>query len=93
MMRQTGGYRSFCGFTADGRRGVVILANTAADADDLGFATLDATASLEPNKAIVLPSASLDDYEGTYKLADKFLLKVFRAYRPLRLFVRISNGR
>ncbi len=37
----TGGYRSFLGFTADGRRGVVILANTAVDADDLGFATLD----------------------------------------------------
>jgi CubicO group peptidase (beta-lactamase class C family) len=75
----TGGYRSFLGFTADGRRGVVILANTAADADDLGFATLDANAPLAPTyKAIVLPSASLDDYVGTYKLADKFLLKVFR---------------
>jgi hypothetical protein len=75
----TGGYRSFLGFTADGRRGVVILANTAVDADDLGFATLDADAPLAPEyKAIVLPSASLDDYVGTYKLADKFLLKVFR---------------
>jgi serine-type D-Ala-D-Ala carboxypeptidase/endopeptidase len=75
---QTGGYRSFLGFTVDGRRGVVILANTAADADDLGFATLDANAPLVPNKAIVLPSASLDDFVGTYKLADNFLLKVFR---------------
>jgi CubicO group peptidase (beta-lactamase class C family) len=75
----TAGYRGFLGFTADGRRGVVILANTAADADDLGFATLDADAPLAPAyKAIVLPSALLDDYVGTYKLADKFLLKVFR---------------
>ena len=75
----TAGYRSFLGFTADGRRGVVILTNTAVDADDLGFATLDADAPLAPAyKAIVLPSASLDDYVGTYKLADKFLLKVFR---------------
>jgi serine-type D-Ala-D-Ala carboxypeptidase/endopeptidase len=74
----TPGYRSFLGFTADGRRGVVILANTAADADDLGFATLDANAPLAPNMAIVLPDASLDDYVGTYKLAEKFLLKVFR---------------
>jgi hypothetical protein len=49
------------------------------DADDLGFATLDAGAPLAPAyKAIALPSASLDDYVGTYKLADKFLLKVFR---------------
>jgi hypothetical protein len=75
----TGGYVSFFGFTADGQRGVVILANTATTADDLGFATLDANAPLTPAyKAIVLPSASLDDYVGTYKLADKFLLKVFR---------------
>jgi hypothetical protein len=75
----TGGYRSFLGFTADGRRGVVILANTAMDLDDLGFATLDAGAPLAPvYKAIVLPSASLDDYVGTYRLADKFLLKIFR---------------
>jgi serine-type D-Ala-D-Ala carboxypeptidase/endopeptidase len=69
----TGGYASFLGFTADGRRGLVILTNTAASADDLGFATLDANAP-----AIVLPGASLDGYVGTYKLADKFLLQVFR---------------
>jgi len=75
----TGGYRSFLGFTADRRRGVIILTNTAADADDLGFATLDADAPLAPAyKATVLPNASLDEYVGTYKLADKFLLKVFR---------------
>ena len=73
------GHRSFLGFTVDGRRGVVILGNTAVDADDLGFATLDADAPLAPAyKAIVLPAASLDDYVGTYKLADKFLLNVFR---------------
>jgi len=76
----TGGYRSFIGFTADGRHGVVVLSNAAADADDLGFATLDAAAPLAPAyKAIVLPGALLDEYVGTYKLADKFLLKVFRA--------------
>jgi serine-type D-Ala-D-Ala carboxypeptidase/endopeptidase len=86
---ETGGYRSFLGFTADGRRGVVILANTDADADDLGFATLDANAPLAPNKAIVLPNPSLDDYIGTYKLADKFLLKVFRMNDGL--FVRATG--
>jgi serine-type D-Ala-D-Ala carboxypeptidase/endopeptidase len=75
----TGGYSSFLGFTADGRRGVVILSNTAASADDLGFASLDATAPLMPAyKAIALPAASLDDYVGTYKLRDNFLLDVFR---------------
>lgn len=75
----TGGYRSFLGFTADRRRGVVILSNTALDVDDLGFATLDADAPLTPaHKLIVLADAQLDDYVGSYKLADKFLLKVFR---------------
>jgi CubicO group peptidase (beta-lactamase class C family) len=76
---QTGGYRSFLGFTADRRRGVIVLSNTAMDLDDLGFATLNPRVPLAPTyKAIILPSASLDDYMGTYKLADKFLLKVFR---------------
>jgi serine-type D-Ala-D-Ala carboxypeptidase/endopeptidase len=76
---ETGGYRSFLGFTADGQHGIVILSNTAVDADDLGFATLDADAKLAPTqKAIVLSRASLYDYVGTYKLADKLLLRVFR---------------
>jgi D-alanyl-D-alanine-carboxypeptidase/D-alanyl-D-alanine-endopeptidase len=44
----TGGYRSFLGFTADRRRGVVILANTAVDVDELGFAALNVTAPLAP---------------------------------------------
>jgi serine-type D-Ala-D-Ala carboxypeptidase/endopeptidase len=75
----TGGYRSFLGFTANRERGVIILTNTSADPDDLGFATLDADAPLAPAyKATVLPSASLDECVGTYKLADNFLLKVFR---------------
>jgi hypothetical protein len=76
---ETGGYRSFIGFTADRRHGVVILSNTAFDADDLGFATLDSGVPLSPAyKAIVLPAASLDEYVGTYKITDKFLLKMFR---------------
>jgi serine-type D-Ala-D-Ala carboxypeptidase/endopeptidase len=65
---ETGGYRSFLGFTADGRHGAVILSNTAVEVDDLGFATLDASSPLAPaHKAIVLPSASLDDYAGKYQ--------------------------
>jgi serine-type D-Ala-D-Ala carboxypeptidase/endopeptidase len=76
----TAGYRSFLGFTEDGRRGVVILGNTAVVLfHDLGFAMLDSNAPLVPTyNAIVLPSASLDDYVGSYRLADKFLLTVFR---------------
>ena len=75
----TGGYRSFMGFTADGRHGVVILTNTAAEPDDLGFAVLDPDARLTPTpKAIALPAASLDAYVGTYKLAEKFQSSKFK---------------
>ena len=83
----TWGFRSFVGFTADGSRGVVILSNTAADVDDLGFATLLPDTPLRSAmKAVVLPAASLDAYEGTYKLTDNFLLTVFRMNDEL--FVR-----
>jgi D-alanyl-D-alanine-carboxypeptidase/D-alanyl-D-alanine-endopeptidase len=75
----TGGYHSFIGFTADGKSGVVILTNTMNDVDDLGFATLLENAPLAPvYKAITLAGPSLDDYAGTYKLADNFLLKIWR---------------
>ncbi|MEA2818561.1 MAG: hypothetical protein QOJ86_565 [Bradyrhizobium sp.] len=75
----TGGYRSFLGFTADRQHGVIILSNTAVDLDDLGFATLNPRVPLSPAyKAVVLPNASLDEYVGTYKVTDKFLLKIFR---------------
>jgi hypothetical protein len=63
--------------------------DTNADANDLGFAALDATAPLAPNKAIVLPSTSLDDYVGTYKLADKILLKALRMNDGL--FARVTG--
>jgi CubicO group peptidase (beta-lactamase class C family) len=75
----TWGYKSFLGFMSGGKRGVVILSNTAADADDLGFATLVADTPLKPAyKATFLPPSSLEAYEGTYRLADKLLLTVFR---------------
>ena len=87
---QTGGYRSYLGFTADRRRGVVILSNTAIDLDDLGFATLNPRVPLAPTyKTIVLPTASLDEYVGTYRVTDKFLLKVFRVNDGL--FVRATG--
>jgi len=87
---QTGGYRSYLGFTADRQHGVVILSNTAIDIDDLGFATLNPRVPLaRTDKAIVLPTAALDEVVGTYKLADKFLLKVFRVNDAL--FVRATG--
>lgn len=86
----TWGHRAFVGFTADRRRGVVILSNSAADADDLGFATLDPGAPLRPTaRAIVLPASALDGYEGTYRLSGALLLTVFR--QDDGLFVRATG--
>lgn len=83
---ETEGYRSFIGFTADRRRGVIVLSNTDAYLDDLGFATLDPEARLLPaTQAIVLPNASLDEYVGTYKVGDQLLLKIFRSNDQLLL--------
>ncbi|HEX5314687.1 MAG TPA: serine hydrolase [Gammaproteobacteria bacterium] len=74
----TGGYASFIGFTADGKRGVVILTNIQQSVDDLGFATLLADWPLAPaEKAITLPADELDDYAGSYRLAPKFVLTIF----------------
>jgi len=75
----TGGYRSFIGWSADRRHGVVVLTNTSVSVDDFGFAVLDATATLEPaHQAVAMPAAALDRYAGTYRLAEHFLLKVYR---------------
>jgi len=75
----TGGYRSFLGFTGDRRHGVIVLTDSAVSVDDLGLATLEADAPLNPvYKGTALPEASLDDYVGTFRLSANFLLKIFR---------------
>jgi CubicO group peptidase (beta-lactamase class C family) len=73
----TGGYRSFIGFRADGRRGVVVLTNVAISADDLGFAALlDDAPVAATQRAISVDAAKLADYVGIYKLKDDFLITV-----------------
>lgn len=75
----TGGYASALGFSADGKRGVIVLTNIAASVDDLAAATLDADAPLPPTrKAVALDTATLDDYVGDYQLAEHFTLNVSR---------------
>lgn len=73
----TGGYRSFLGFSADGRRGVVILTNTAVSVDDLGFATLLPHTHLVPvQRAINPPVEELHAYLGAYELSAAMLLNI-----------------
>jgi len=75
----TGGYTSFMGFTADSKRGVVILTNITRPINDLGFATLLANAPLAPvKKQIAMTPQRLDTYVGAYQLAPKFFLNVLR---------------
>lgn len=78
----SGGYSSFIGFTADGRRGVVLLANSLVASDALtrlGMAALSPGMPLpQVEKAVSLPPATLDEYVGTYALAPGFELTIQR---------------
>lgn len=51
----TGGYRSFIGFVKETSTGVVILTNSTAGVDDIGFHLLNPDAPLADIKASVLP--------------------------------------
>jgi D-alanyl-D-alanine-carboxypeptidase/D-alanyl-D-alanine-endopeptidase len=80
----TGGYRSFLGFTADRKHGVVVLTNIATDPDDLGFAVLESGAELPAaHKAIPISDAALDEFVGSYQVEPDFILKVTRSGHQL----------
>lgn len=78
----TGGYRSFLGFDLEGKRGVVILCNTALSNDDAGFHLLDSRAPLATLKpAKVRKEVSLDPkiltaHAGEFALAPTFSLTI-----------------
>ncbi|WP_071323650.1 serine hydrolase [Janthinobacterium sp. 1_2014MBL_MicDiv] len=79
---QTGGYASFVGYTLDGKRGVVVLSNTARDVDGLGVGVLvpGSLPPLEkdgpPPEEIAIDPARLAQYAGQYALAPTFVLSV-----------------
>lgn len=80
----TGGYASFVGFTADSKRGVVVLTNAAVSVDDLGMSALDPDAPLAAaHPTIAMSHAQLDAYAGTYEIAQGFDLRIFRAEQQL----------
>ncbi|MGK5047307.1 serine hydrolase domain-containing protein [Janthinobacterium sp. GB4P2] len=70
---QTGGYTSYAAFITDGKRGVVVLTNTARTIDALGLSALLPGTPLPPLKkpqaAIELPRATLAEYVAEYVLA------------------------
>lgn len=84
----TGGYASFIGFTADGQRGVIVLANASVSVDDIGMAALlpaadvsnsaNNSASNSSNNASSdkLSAKQLAEYTGRYQLAPGAILSI-----------------
>jgi serine-type D-Ala-D-Ala carboxypeptidase/endopeptidase len=84
---QTGGYTSYAAFTTDGKRGVVVLTNTARTVDALGLSTLLPGTPLPPLKkpqaAIEVPRSALAEYVGEYPLDKDFTLSVTQGKQGL----------
>jgi len=70
----TGGYASFVAFTADRKRGVVVLTNVSRDAGEIGFSALLPEAPMP--KEISLATDALSDYVGRYRLAPEVELSM-----------------
>ena len=91
----TGGYRSFVGYDATARLGVVVLSNTSTTAgvDDIGLHLLDSRNPLiEPAKAHTEVAANpklFDGYVGRYELGPNFVLTISRDGD--RLFLQATN--
>ena len=77
---QTGGYHSFIGFDPARRRGVVILANSTNNIDDIGMHLLDERVPLTPSikirKEISVAPSVLAQYVGVYQLAPNFEMSI-----------------
>jgi hypothetical protein len=91
----TFGYRSFIGYDAKTRVGVVVLSNTftGAGVDDIGMHLLDSHVPLLPtpkeHKEITVDPKIFDGYVGRYQLAPNFILTVTR--EGDQLFTQATN--
>ncbi len=88
----TGGYRSFMGYAAKSRIGVVVLSNTftLAGVDDIGFHLLDSHRPLITlRKEVPMDPGRLDGLVGRYQLAPSFILTVTREGN--RLFTQATG--
>ncbi|MGI9181636.1 MAG: serine hydrolase [Longimicrobiaceae bacterium] len=80
----TGGFRTFAAFDPERRVAVVVLANAAVSADDIGMHLLDRTTPLgmppvPPRRTVIpLSTTDLDRLVGDYPLAPAFVLHVTR---------------
>jgi CubicO group peptidase (beta-lactamase class C family) len=72
------GYRSFIGFNATTRRGVVLLWNASNEVDDIGRHLLDSRYPLaKERQAITLDAKVLDAYAGEYQLEKPSIILKF----------------
>jgi len=75
----TGGFRSYIGFDKPKKRGVVVLANSQDNADEIGLAVLNnQVASLIPEKfdPIIVAEEELEKLTGIYELAPNFKIAI-----------------
>jgi D-alanyl-D-alanine-carboxypeptidase/D-alanyl-D-alanine-endopeptidase len=91
----TGGYRSFVGYDAKARRGVVVLSNTMTSmgVDDIGVHLLNPSVPIAipqpPRRQATVDPKLFDGYVGRYALRPDFILTVTRD--ESRLFVQATG--
>jgi D-alanyl-D-alanine-carboxypeptidase/D-alanyl-D-alanine-endopeptidase len=88
----TGGYHAFVAFDPARRVGVVVLANSVANVDDIGFHLMDSTVSLTTvtkHDEVKVDPALLGEYVGRYALTPAFVIEVSR--EADLLFIQATN--
>ncbi len=92
----TGGFHSFIGFDKARRIGVVVLHNSAANIDDLGFHLVDArvalaetTPPIRPRTEIAVDARVLEGYVGQYAIGPAFVIAISR--EGGRLFLQATG--
>ncbi|MFQ5640485.1 MAG: serine hydrolase [bacterium] len=89
----TGGYHSFIGFDNDHKRGVVVLANSAYDIDDIGFHILNPEFPLKevkpPRQAVTVDSEIYADYVGEYELTPQVIFTI--TTKEQKLFAKLTG--
>ncbi len=72
----TSGYRSFVGYDAKKRTGVVVLTNISASVDDIGLQIIDPTQAPKQAPKVAIDPKVLESYAGRYALAPGFILTI-----------------
>ncbi|MBL4660071.1 MAG: serine hydrolase [Alcanivoracaceae bacterium] len=90
---QIGGFHSFIGFDKVATKGIVILANSRNDIDQIGHNYLNDTlkqmAVVKARVVIEIPIENLKKLEGKYEFSSEFFIKV--SVEKGRLYVQATN--